>query len=510
LARDTGAVFGSSEKGRFPAIFSRTALIAHVSQNAPLVRNRAIARVTAQSSLLPAENRGFGSLADFHASRGAYCALRSPVASITAHEVHDGRQVSANQLRANRTVRPRLGVLTSTSTERATELSSYADRTLSELGPQQKSSDLSWSVIVNTFAIPKRSSFLSAVVVFIGVPALVCGQPSMAQLDQRVALALEHNGRRVLSTERHSTWDIMHGVLGFGADFPIRVGSKGRIMRAVDFICSEATVGGQPLFSVGPKGAKAIEGYGAQGHPDQFLAILAQTDVPASQPIKIDGATHTVVELVSEAQVDYDVGHEASWTLIALATYLPINATWKNQSGRQLTIADLVSAEVAVEPRGAACGGTHNLYALAFALARHKASGGTLIGEWQQADAKLAEYVQLARAYQNPDGSFSSNYFVGPGSSSDPETVLYTTGHMLEWLTIDLPDSEWQQPWVTNAFQALVSAFERVKAQPVSCGALYHACHALRLYHQRRLALKQHLNWHATTGRVELWGLVAR
>jgi hypothetical protein len=360
-------------------------------------------------------------------------------------------------------------------------------------------------------AFPKPSWVFSTVLVLVAVPAFVWGQSTNAGLDERAAAALEHNGRRLLSSEQHSTWDIMHGVLGYGADFRIRVGSKGRIVRAVDFICSEATVGGQPPFFAASHGVKAIEGAGAQGHPDQFLAILAQIDVPRTQPIKIDGVTHTLADLVSQAQADYEAGHEASWTLIALATYLPIDASWKNQSGTPYTIADLVSAEVAVEPRGAACGGTHNLYALAYALARHQASDGTLTGVWQQADSKLAQYVQLARAYQNPDGSFSSNYFVGPGSSSDPETVLYTTGHMLEWLMIDLPDSEWQQPWVTNAIGALVSAFDRVKTQPVGCGALYHACHALRLYQQRRLALsKPGLHRHATRESVDLRSFVGR
>lgn len=364
---------------------------------------------------------------------------------------------------------------------------------------------------MHAFAVPKRFLVLSALLVLAGVPALVWGQSRTAELDDRVASVLEHNGRRLLSTEQHSTWDIMHGVLGFGKDFRIRVGSKGQIMRAVDFICGEASVGGQPLLSAGPYGVKVIEGYGAQGHPDQFLGILAQIDVPASQPIKIDGATHRLAELVSQAQADYDVGHEASWTLISLVTYLPINADWKNQFGRELTIADLVAAEVAVDPSGAACGGTHNLYALAYALARHKASGGALTGVWQQADSKLAEYVKLARDYQNPDGSFSSNYFVGPGSSSDPETVLYTTGHMLEWLMIDLSDAECQQPWVTNAVQALVSAFDRVKSQPVGCGALYHACHALRLYQQRRLAVYiPRPGQHATRGRVDVRASIAR
>jgi len=345
---------------------------------------------------------------------------------------------------------------------------------------------------VKAFGIVQRRWALSvALVLALGTPNVLLGQPATAELDRRVADALKHNGRRMLSSDRQSTWEILHGVLGFGGDFRIRAGLNGSVVRAVDFICNEASVGGQRLFFTVPHGVKALEGYGAQGHPDQFLAIFAQADVPLTQSIKVDGAVFKVADLVSQAQADYDAGREASWTLIALVTYLPLNAVWTNQAGRPLTIADLVAAEVDVQPQTAACGGTHNLYALAYALRRYKASGAAITGAWQQAETKLAQYVQLARSYQNRDGSFSSNYFVGPGWPSDPETVLYSTGHMLEWLMIALPESEWHQPWIANAFEALLTAHERVKTHSVDCGSLYHACHALRLYQQGRRAMNE-------------------
>lgn len=323
------------------------------------------------------------------------------------------------------------------------------------------------------------------------VPHMGLGQSKSVELDRHVSESLKYNARRMLSSDKNSAWQIVHGVLGIGEEFQIRDASQGTIVRAVDYLCQEARVENRRLFYVTPHGLEPIYGYGAEGHPDQILAIFAQVNLPLTQSIRVDGASYTVADLVSQSQARYRRGNEGSWTLIALASYLPLNSTWTNQYGQSLSIADLVAAEATTDPSTAPRGGTHNLYALAYALGHHKASGATLTGVWRQADAKLAEHVRLVREYQNGDGSYSVNYFSGPGWSQNTKTVLYTTGHTLEWLLIYLPYAELNQPWVTKGVDALLEGFERLKSESIECGALYYACHALRLYQQRRLSVAQ-------------------
>ena len=61
------------------------------------------------------------------------------------------------------------------------------------------------SDVMNVFSVRRPSWVLSALLMLIGAPTYVWGQPATVELDQRVASVLEQNGRRVLSTEQHST-----------------------------------------------------------------------------------------------------------------------------------------------------------------------------------------------------------------------------------------------------------------------------------------------------------------
>lgn len=320
-------------------------------------------------------------------------------------------------------------------------------------------------------------------------------------LDARVAEALSHIHRRPLSTERNTPWQMFHGVMGLGRDFQVTRATNGERISAVQFLCDEACVSGQRVFTCTAMGLEPIGGYEMEGHPDQFLAILAQAGVPATYPIRVNNERRTVADLVTQAKADYYVGQEATWTLIALTTYLRLDARWQNRYGQGLGIEDLVAAEVAAEPSRTPCGGTHNLHALAYALQVHRRANPQLDGVWLRADQKLQRYLSYTRSVQNADGSFSTNYFVGPGWSADPATVLYTSGHTLEWLLVYLPDTTLGEPWVTRGIESVLAAYDRARTQPVDCGSLYHAAHALNLYRERHRKLSEARSATADTSR---------
>lgn len=337
------------------------------------------------------------------------------------------------------------------------------------------------------------------VLVVVGLLALLAssvraeppGAPSLAEdarlshLRRRVDWAIALTERRFLDPERHTPWQIAHGMIAFGQKFRLRRAS-GEFVGAVDYFCSEAIANGRRIFQPTADGLESLSGSGLEGHPDQFLAIFAQAGVPVARTIDVDGRQYAVSDLVRQAQRDYYAGQEAPWTLISLATYLPIDAVWENRAGRRFSIEDLVQAEVSADPTSGACGGTHNLYALTYAIGRKQAAGGLLAGVWKQAAQKVVRYQQMARSLQNADGSLSSNFFEGPGSPADDVEQLYTTGHTLEWLALSLSDEELNAPWVTDSVESLVGVFERTRREPLDCGPLYHAAHALALYRDRK------------------------
>ena len=138
-----------------------------------------------------------------------------------------------------------------------------------------------------------------------------------------------------------------------------------------------------------------------------------------------------------------------------------------------------------MELGSSACGGTHRLIGLTTALDRHLADGGQLVGAWALADEVIGQAILDAQQYQNSDGSFSTRYFAGPGSSLDLAQNLGTTGHILEFLALALNDDQLQEPWIRQAAANLCGLFETTRSVPLECGALYHAAHGLVLYRQR-------------------------
>ena len=90
-----------------------------------------------------------------------------------------------------------------------------------------------------------------------------------------------------------------------------------------------------------------------------------------------------------------------------------------------------------------------------------------------------------AREFQQPDGSFSTNYFSRAARSAEINDRISTTGHVLEFLTVALNDDELKQPWVTRAVQHLVQCLEMTEQYDLECGALYHAAHGLMIYRDR-------------------------
>jgi hypothetical protein len=322
--------------------------------------------------------------------------------------------------------------------------------------------------------------------------------PDPNALRDRIDAVVDHTlNNRTLSTGTHNAWQIVHGILPYGKAFKIE--HDAQLVPALDYLLQGGQLKGWDLRP-GEKGVIAQLEPGskaAQGHPDQWIGYLSQGGLDGlhglnpEEPLVVGGKQYRVGDLLSQAEWDVMPGMEASWTVMAMSTYRPVDHKWTSRDGSEWTVERLVGMDAGFGVKdGASCGGTHRLSALTLAVNRYMRDTNTpaekLTGGWKKANDLVEDCIKKARLYQQPDGNFSAEFFVRPGRSSDVNATLHATGHTLEWLCVALNDQELQAPWVTAAVARLCQLLEDNRDRELDCGALYHAARGLRLYRDRR------------------------
>jgi hypothetical protein len=213
--------------------------------------------------------------------------------------------------------------------------------------------------------------------------------------------------------------------------------------------------------------------------------MLAQSQVPPTYPIVVEGKKFTVADLIEYEKRGCRSRTELTFKLISLAYYLEPDATWKNEQGETWSMARLITEEMLAPVNDGACGGTHRLTALCYAVEQKLKRSQPLEGPWLKAAQMVDGYVELTWNMQNSDGSFSTNWFKGPGADPDPTRRLYTTGHILEWLALALPAERMNDPRMTAAVDYLLNLMLRTPGYNLDVGPRGHALHALALYEKK-------------------------
>jgi hypothetical protein len=334
--------------------------------------------------------------------------------------------------------------------------------------------------------------------------------PPPDELRDRIDKMVDHTrDNRTLKTDTHNAWQIVHGILPYGKDF--KVEHNGQLIGALEYLLEGGELKGWDLRP-GDKGVIAILAPGskeAQGHPDQWIGYLSQCNLAPDDKLVVGGKDYEVGDLMKQALWDVKPGMEGSWTLMAASTYFPADHKWTASDGQEWTTERLAVMESGAPLVGAeaACGGTHRLYALSRAINRHLQDTGTpsskLTGGWKKVDSVVQDCVKKARAYQQPNGSFSTNFFARAGSSPDIDNTLHATGHTLEWLVVALDDNQFNQDWVTAAVVKVVQLLEENQDRELDCGALYHAARGLMLYRQRKFGERTEPNAAAAVSPME-------
>ena len=278
-------------------------------------------------------------------------------------------------------------------------------------------------------------------------------------------------------------WSIMHGLIAYGRNTPVLV--RGRKVNAADYLCANGMGDDRRILFATNGRLGARTGPGVQGHEGQLLAMLAQAEVAADQPLTVDGHKFTVEDLIRYECRTCRAGTELTFKLIGLSYYLNSDASWKNDQGESWNIDRVVAEELQQPINGASCGGTHRLMGLSRAVFHRREQGKPIDGHFLRADNYIREYHDYALNLQNPDGSFSTNWLESRENDRDAKQKLYTTGHILEWLAFSLPDERLQEPGVTRAVDFLVNLMLSAPGHDLDVGPKGHSLHALRLYERR-------------------------
>ena len=289
------------------------------------------------------------------------------------------------------------------------------------------------------------------------------------------------------STSVRSPWAVMHALIAFGSDYELLHGQSR--VNAIGWMCHNGTCRTQRMFT--PKGRSFIPnvGGGVQGHEGQFLAILAQSNVPLDYPIQIGASKFKVEDLVRYEMATCKEKSELTFKLIGLSYYLDSNKQWKANDGKIWSIPKLIQEELAQPVNGSACGGTHRLMGFSFSVRQRQLQNQPINGQYARAAKFVREYVAYTLRLQNPDGSFSTDWYEGRANEPNDERKVQTSGHMLEWLMFTLTDEEIKQPKIALGIEFLLSKIYDKRDQKWPIGPRGHATRAVALYHERMTGL---------------------
>jgi hypothetical protein len=303
-------------------------------------------------------------------------------------------------------------------------------------------------------------------------------------LRNKVRRVLKYYYDQPLNTGDRSPWEVMHCMLAYEVHSRVlKGGPSGEPITAVGWLCFNQPCKGRSLLYLNGDGAMRVKvGPALQGHHGQLLALLAQARVRSDYPMRVEGQEFTVADLIEMEKLTCYPKTELTFKLIGLQRYLELDARWMNDQGLAWDFPTLLHEEMQQPVRTAACGGTHRLSGLILTVKKRQRSGRPVDGQYAAAQKFVANYQNYAYRLQNADGSFSTEWFKGPGAEADIDRRLKTTGHQLEFLLYAAGPDQLTYYRTVRAVNYLTNILWANKGRAWEAGPLGHALHALVLY----------------------------
>jgi hypothetical protein len=192
-----------------------------------------------------------------------------------------------------------------------------------------------------------------------------------------------------------------------------------------------------------------------------------------------------VADLIEYEKRTCKPGIELTFKLIALSHYLKSDETWESSDGQEWDIPRLIKEELKQPINGAACGGTHRMMGFSYAARKREQRGEPIEGQWKRAQKFVDDYHEYTFKLQNPDGSFSTEWFVRRADYGDLGRRVQTTGHIAEWLAYSLSKPQLVESRMTRSMDYLTTVLAENPTEKWSIGPLGHALHALAIYDER-------------------------
>lgn len=311
--------------------------------------------------------------------------------------------------------------------------------------------------------------------------------PELLNLRNRMRQTLAVYYPKHLVVPQRSCWEVMHGIIAYGVEAKLfRSANRGQTVNAIGWMCYNQPCHGESLFYLNHGKLAARLGPGLQGHTGQFLAIIAQSHVPTTFPLKIGGKNFTVQDLIEYEKSDCRAGEELTFKLISMSHYLNTDDAWTTRDGQNWSVSRLIQEELK-QPilRVAACGGTHRLMGHSYALYKRRKEGLPIDGQFARAEKFIADYHKYTFSLQNADGSFSTRWFEGREAKPDIDRRLKTSGHIFEWMAFSVPEGQLDDPRMIRAAGYLTTLLAKNPNREWEIGPLGHALHSLRIYDRR-------------------------
>lgn len=308
-------------------------------------------------------------------------------------------------------------------------------------------------------------------------------QKKCRHLKPRIESILKFYFAQKEHAEKRSPWGIMHAMVAYGPYAEMY--GDGKLVKDVDWLCNNGKCRGWQLLKLNDGKLETVNGPGRQGHEGQLLAILAQSQIPMTKTLVVEGQKFTIEDLVRYEMSTCKTGTELTFKLIGLSHYLDSDQRWKTSGGQIWSLERLVQEELRQPINGVACGGTHRLMGYSYSLLMRKLQKKKITGHWKRADEFVNDFRKYALSLQNFDGSFSTDWFKRRQARNDNQRRVQTTGHILEWLVFSATNEELANPRLIKAVDYLSNLMWQERKTKWEVGPKGHAIRSLRLFYER-------------------------
>jgi hypothetical protein len=316
--------------------------------------------------------------------------------------------------------------------------------------------------------------------------------PALAALRDKMRRTLATYQKMPFNSRQNTPDEIINYCLALGCDAEITLLAAEGEKRAngIMCLCWNYPCGGyQPLTMIDGH-VSARLGYGVQSRPSQLLAALALARVPASYPMRVGDSMRSVADLVESEKLSCRSAADMSLKLIGLAYYID-TPTWKNDLDQEWSLEKIIKEELAQPALAPGGAGLDCLLGLSYALSRHEKRNLPVEGQFARAKRYTSEFQNYAFGLQNSDGGWGY-YLSGKGVNRDDDAGLRSSGYVLQWLALSLPEDRLDDPAMAAGMTYLINALNSqrylnnlpVLSTREIAGAM-RALHALAIYDER-------------------------